>query len=93
MKLAHGTLAALLGFGLSACGAEQAESLSPSVDIASVDFGDDSSEWANDGECDDPRFAGPGMTSTMLLDDDIGHDASDCRSAYEAGELQLAPGD
>ena len=23
-------------------------------------FGDDSSEWANDGECDDPRFDGAG---------------------------------
>ena len=21
-------------------------------------FGDDTSDWANDGECDDPRFAG-----------------------------------
>ena len=25
---------------------------------AAIDFGDNSSEWANDGECDDPRFAG-----------------------------------
>ena len=27
---------------------------------ADIDFGDDSSEWANDGECDDPRFEGTG---------------------------------
>src|SRR5688572_11958282 len=54
------------------------------------DFGDDASVWANDGECDDGRFAGAGMTRTPLLDDDIGHDASDCRSAWNAGELRLA---
>ena len=56
----------------------------------SVDFGDDSSEWANDGECDDPRFSGAGMTITPLLDDDIMHDATDCRTAFEAGTLQLS---
>jgi len=54
-----------------------------------VDFGDDSSMWANDGECDDPRFEGPGMTSTTLLDSDIRADATDCRTAFEAGELWL----
>ena len=51
------------------------------------DFGDDGSEWANDGECDDKRFDGSGMTSTLLLDTDIGHDATDCRIAYEQGRL------
>ena len=55
-----------------------------------IDFGDDSSEWANDGECDDPRFRGPGMTNTPLLDSDIRRDATDCRTAYEAGRLTLA---
>ena len=59
----------------------------------SVDFGDDSSRWSNDNECDDKRFAGPGMTSTPLLDEDIGHDATDCRTAFEAGRLRLAGGD
>ncbi|WP_296424855.1 hypothetical protein [Yoonia sp.] len=54
-----------------------------------VDFGDDGSEWANDGECDDPRFSGPGMTTTTLLDADILHDATDCRTAYAAGQLSL----
>ena len=56
---------------------------------SAVDFGDDTSEWANDGECDDPRFAGDGMTSTTLLDSDILHDATDCRQAYEAGRLTV----
>jgi hypothetical protein len=51
------------------------------------DFGDDGSQWANDGECDDKRFEGSGMTSTLLLDSDIMHDATDCRIAYEQGRL------
>ena len=54
-----------------------------------VDFGDDSGQWANDNECDDPRFEGPGMTTTPLLEENIGHDATDCRTAYEAGRLTL----
>ena len=53
------------------------------------DFGDDDSDWANDDECDDPRFVGTGMTDTKLLQDDILHDASDCRAAYEAGTIKL----
>ena len=54
-----------------------------------VDFGDDSGDWANDGECEDMRFEGPGMTGTPLLEDDVMRDASDCKSAYDAGRLQL----
>ena len=30
------------------------------------DFGDDSSEWARDGECDDPRFEGEGSAETTV---------------------------
>ncbi|ODT68299.1 MAG: hypothetical protein ABS75_20920 [Pelagibacterium sp. SCN 63-23] len=56
---------------------------------AEIEFGDDSSDWARDGECDDPRFAGTGMASE-LLDDDIARDASDCRAAFEAGTITLA---
>ena len=29
------------------------------------------------------------MTATPLLEGDIGHDATDCRTAYEAGNLTL----
>lgn len=54
------------------------------------DFGDDASRWAKDGECDDPRFDGPGMSEGVSLDDDIGHDATDCRSAWRDGDLTLA---
>lgn len=61
----------------------------PGEPTAEVDFGDDTSKWANDGECDDPRFAGAGMTTTALLDSDISHDATDCRKGFEAGEIAL----
>jgi hypothetical protein len=53
-----------------------------------VDFGDNSSQWANDGECDDPRFTGRGMAAT-LLDEDLLSDATDCRRLYQAGDIQL----
>ncbi len=53
----------------------------------SIDFGDDSSKFARDGECDDKRFSGAGMTDTPLLDSDIRHDATDCRTAYNQGRL------
>lgn len=58
----------------------------------SIDFGDDKGEYANDGECDDLRFIGSGMTATALIQDDIMHDATDCRTAYEAGKLKLNHG-
>lgn len=53
------------------------------------DFGDDASEWANDKECDDPRFTGEGMTVTTLLQEDILHDATDCKAAFDAGKITL----
>ncbi len=51
-------------------------------------FGDNASEWANDGECDDRRFFGKGMDED-LNNDDITHDANDCRALYNAGKLQV----
>jgi hypothetical protein len=52
-----------------------------------IDFGDDASKFAKDGECDDKRFSGPGMTDTPLLDSDVKHDATDCRAAHRQGRL------
>lgn len=52
-----------------------------------IDFGDDASQFSKDGECDDMRFSGPGMTDTRLIDSDILHDATDCRTAYNQGRL------
>lgn len=56
-----------------------------------IDFGDDSGEYARDGECDDLRFDGEGMTQTPLLAEDLYHDASDCRAAFEAKRITLSP--
>ena len=53
-----------------------------------IDFGDDSSEWNKDGECDDPRFQGTG-SADELVDDDLMKDATDCKAAYEAGTITL----
>ncbi len=58
----------------------------------SVQFGDDSSQFARDGECDDSRFTGAGMTDTTLIESDIGHDATDCRAAYNQGRIRLRGG-
>ena len=57
-----------------------------------VDFGDDASKFSKDGECDDKRFSGPGMTDTPLLDSDVSHDATDCRTAWNQHRLVLASG-
>lgn len=51
-------------------------------------FGDNSSDWANDSECDDPRFVGTGMAST-LSDNDLGADATDCLVLYARGQITL----
>ena len=58
------------------------------VEIDGIDFGADSSQWAYDGECDDPRFEGAGMAGSPLKDD-RGRDATDCRRAYQAKEIYL----
>ena len=58
------------------------------TDCKAIDFGDDSGEWAEDGECDDPRFEGLGSAS-LMVQDDLGRDASDCRRACEFGIVVL----
>lgn len=57
-----------------------------------IDFGDNSSMWSDDGECDDPRFAGEGMAS-FTVDDDLLHDANDCRDLYLEGGLTFLEGE
>ncbi len=59
-----------------------------SLNRAAVEWGDNTSRWANDGECDDDRFAGPGMAD-ILVESDRFHDAADCRRLYEAGLIYL----
>ncbi len=61
----------------------------PSATVsAGPDFGDDSGEFAKDGECDDPRFAGPAMV-TDGFDSQAFRDATDCRAGLESGGLAL----
>ena len=54
---------------------------------AGGNFGDNTSEWAFDGECDDPRFTGPGVDE-ILLDEDLGHDAADCQALFDKGRIR-----
>ena len=61
----------------------------PAYAAPKFSFGTDNGEYSNDGECDDPRFAGKGMTTTPLLSDDILNDASDCKAAFERGTINL----
>ena len=59
-------------------------------DTGAIDFGDNASEYARDGQCDDPRFTGPGTAwDWVLLMENRGHDGADCRTLYEAGEARL----
>ena len=55
-------------------------------------FGDDSSTWSQDGECDDPRFQGTDTAST-LLDEDPLSDATDCRDLFNLGRITLRKGE
>jgi hypothetical protein len=54
----------------------------------SVRFGDNSSEWAKDGECDDRRFRGAAMASSLDADD-TGKDRTDCKRGYDMGQLKI----
>ncbi len=58
------------------------------TDCTVIDFGDDSSEYAQDGTCDDYRFDGLGAAPQILLDY-IGGDATDCRRMCDYGLLFL----
>lgn len=95
------SIAALaLALSVAACGGDSEAEVSTAVDssdastaaafsdASDIDFGDDSSTWANDGECDDPRFDGPGV-HPINLEEDIRRDATDCRELFEAGDIWL----
>ena len=64
--------------------------IAPAEAPTPIDFGDDSGEWARDGECDDPRFQGMGVADE-LVEADLGKDATDCRTAFDAGSVTLNP--
>jgi hypothetical protein len=56
-----------------------------------INFGDNTSDYAGDNICDDPRFEGPGAAS-ILLDGDIRRDRDDCKAEFEAGRIVLRAG-
>ena len=62
------------------------------VSTGPVELGDNSSQWSEDGECDDPRFQGNGMAAT-LVDGDRLRDATDCRDLFNLGRITLRPGE
>ena len=51
---------------------------------SAIDFGDDSSEYANDGTCDDKRFEGRGAAS-LITSGYEGRDATDCSRMCDYG--------
>ncbi len=59
------------------------------ITVSGIDFGDDESAFANDGECDDPRFTGEGG-AVNPQEVNRSHDASDCLAAFQAGSVTLA---
>ena len=50
-------------------------------------FGDDSGDWALDGQCDDPRFSFAQGVREVSLGEDVANDATDCYSAYNSQEI------
>lgn len=59
-----------------------------SSQAADIRFGDDTSEYSNDGECDDRRFRGAGVTEEMDWADAT-HDATDCQKLFNSGKISL----
>ena len=57
-------------------------------DSSAIDFGDNTSDYADDAVCDDPRFEGPGVAG-YVIDDDLKRDSADCKTAFEAGQIVL----
>ena len=53
-----------------------------------IDWGDDAGSYANDDACDDARFHDDGDDWSYQRDHVL-HDATDCRTLYEAGEITL----
>ncbi|MEO9968836.1 MAG: hypothetical protein ABJG15_03230 [Hyphomonadaceae bacterium] len=59
--------------------------------LSGILFGDDSSQFNNDGECDDPQFIGRSMANGGGSNEHRGHDRTDCLTAFQSGSLKIAP--
>ncbi|MGB7316991.1 MAG: hypothetical protein WBC85_03405 [Planktotalea sp.] len=64
------------------------ENARAATQCSAIRFGNNSSEWSRDGECDDFRFEGPGMSS-VVKSEDIGRDAADCKKLCNAKQIFL----
>lgn len=53
-----------------------------------INFGDNSSDYADDGECDDYRFDGTGADAALNLGD-LARDRNDCKKLCESGAIWL----
>lgn len=56
--------------------------------VSSIDWGDDSGIYANDGACDDARFHGNGDDFSYKRQHVLA-DATDCRASYADGSIKL----
>lgn len=83
MRHTTGLLSGLIGYALIMVGPSYAQSPNE------INFGDDTSTWANDGECDDPRFEGEGMAASTNREDRL-RDATDCRTLLEDGKITFS---
>ena len=77
-------LAGLLA--LSGGAVVQAEEASAGSDAFS--FGDDTSEHALNGTCEDPRFVGEGAATTYEAA--LMHDAQDCMTLFASGKIDIS---
>ena len=68
-------------------GGEEEES-SETVAASDLQWGDDSGNYANDDACDDARFHSDGDDWSYQRSHVL-RDATDCRTLYEAGSIQL----
>ena len=68
----------------------QLRAAGPETELPEIDFGGDTSRWANDGECDDNRFVGSFPYYVHWEDGEHNlRDATDCRTHFEVGRIQL----
>lgn len=75
-------------FGIGAIRLVRQKGEASVAECAAINFGDNSSRWANDGECDDQRFTGSRMAE-VLVPEDLRADANDCQKLCLAGEIWL----
>lgn len=77
------SVAALIVFGTTAVTAQKLE-----LSGFSHGFGDDSSLFAHDGDCDDVRFLGDRGASASRSPHHVARDATDCRERLAAGHIR-----